>query len=143
MSIVTMRPTQESNCPPLVYTMCYPLLLLAVTTLNLRGLFVTVLSPACKLKQVCASMGANPCKNNAKCMDTNQPGDGYKCIECPTGYRGKFCQINNNECDASPCANNGKCTDGVNTYTCDCTGTGFTGMCVVMCCTFKERFGAR
>jgi Notch-like protein len=30
-------------------------------------------------------------------------------------------------CDSNPCQNGGQCTNGDNTYTCDCTGTGYTG----------------
>ena len=36
-----------------------------------------------------------------------------------------FSDIDN--CSPNPCQNNGICTDGVNSYTCDCSGTGFTG----------------
>ena len=32
-----------------------------------------------------------------------------------------------NECDSNPCMNSGLCSNEVNTYTCDCTGTGFSG----------------
>ena len=31
------------------------------------------------------------------------------------------------DCTASSCQNGGLCIDGVNTFTCDCTGTGFEG----------------
>ena len=31
-----------------------------------------------------------------------------------------------NECNSNPCAR-GQCTNDVNDYSCNCTGTGFTG----------------
>jgi hypothetical protein len=48
---------------------------------------------------------------------------------CRAGYRGKFCEEDINDCavgpeKASPCQNGGNCTDGINSYTCDCSGTG-------------------
>ena len=31
------------------------------------------------------------------------------------------------DCTADACANNGQCIDGINDFTCDCTGTGYEG----------------
>ena len=31
------------------------------------------------------------------------------------------------ECSEEPCLNGGNCTDGVNNFTCNCTGTGYSG----------------
>ena len=33
-----------------------------------------------------------------------------------------------NECESEPCVNGGECHDGVNRYSCDCSGTGFQGI---------------
>ena len=38
-----------------------------------------------------------------------------------------FLQENINECASNPCQNGAPCVDGVNGYTCNCAGTGFTG----------------
>lgn len=43
-----------------------------------------------------------------------------------------YCEINIDDCapDAEgnvPCKNDGKCYDGVNSFTCDCNDTGYTG----------------
>lgn len=43
-----------------------------------------------------------------------------------TGYRGRNCSENVNECDSSPCLNGGTCQDAVNNYTCICAPL-FTG----------------
>ena len=52
---------------------------------------------------------------------------------CPPGYNGRFCEKNIDDCapDADgnlPCQNYSNCIDGVNSFTCNCTGTGFTGL---------------
>ncbi|XP_052242513.1 uncharacterized protein LOC127852603 [Dreissena polymorpha] len=44
---------------------------------------------------------------------------GYSC-SCPSGYTGKNCQTDINECATNPCSNGGTCTDKVNGYLCAC-----------------------
>ena len=36
-------------------------------------------------------------------------------------------RIDIDDCKEDSCKNNGQCVDGVNTFTCDCDGTGFEG----------------
>ena len=43
------------------------------------------------------------------------------------GFRGKTCNINIDECASNPCNQRGQCIDGINSYTCNCTGSGYTG----------------
>ena len=54
----------------------------------------------------------------------------YTCI-CDSGYQGVFCSDDLDEClepeGLTYCQNNGTCINGVNTKTCDCTGTGWEG----------------
>jgi hypothetical protein len=59
---------------------------------------------------------------------TNTPG-GNTCGACPSGYTGTGAAgcTNIDDCSPQPCLNGGTCTDGVNSYTCVCTG-GYTGM---------------
>lgn len=44
------------------------------------------------------------------------------------GFRGKTCNINIDECASNPCNQRGQCIDGINSYTCNCTGSGYTGL---------------
>ena len=43
-----------------------------------------------------------------------------------TGYEGRLCEVNINECIDSPCKNGGSCVDLVNGYQCLCV-SGYTG----------------
>ena len=45
---------------------------------------------------------------------------------CPTGYTGRLCDTDIDECASYPCQNGGACEDGVNGYTCTCVD-GFGG----------------
>ncbi len=43
----------------------------------------------------------------------------FEC-SCLAGYRGRYCEVNVNECDSNPCQNGGVCLDGVARYSCQC-----------------------
>ena len=76
---------------------------------------------------------SNPCLNAGTCYANST----YYWCNCSTGFYGNNCQLRLDPCALSSpplknqlkCANAGKCIDAVTTYnyTCDCTGTGFTG----------------
>ena len=53
------------------------------------------------------------------------PLNCYSC-SCPSGYTGRLCETNVDECVSQPCLNDGTCVDGIDSYTCNCTA-GFTG----------------
>ncbi|XP_015599265.1 protein crumbs isoform X2 [Cephus cinctus] len=68
------------------------------------------------------------CQNGARCDFLYQPPQ----CTCLPGYTGLYCETNIDDCAPDvdgnvPCKNDGKCYDGVNEYTCNCTGTGYRG----------------
>lgn len=73
----------------------------------------------CVVIDDCAS---KPCNNGGTCTDLK---DDVIC-DCPSGYSGKFCEIENDECLSDPCYQGATCVDKVNGYECVCE-TGFTG----------------
>ncbi|XP_038064211.1 fibrillin-1-like isoform X3 [Patiria miniata] len=80
------------------------------------GGFTTIINPVCD---------ANTCLNGGVC--SIDPAIGFVCA-CTPEYTGLNCETlrDGNDCQPKPCTN-GLCEDGVNTFTCDCTGTDFTG----------------
>lgn len=75
-----------------------------------------------KMETISLSLIKCPCPENSWCVPKGQ--SLYDC-KCHTGYTGKHCDININDCVTVNC-NSGRCIDGVNTYTCSCL-PGFTG----------------
>lgn len=66
----------------------------------------------------CAS---SPCGNGGTCFGN---GTGYTC-SCVTGFTGRRCEVNINDCAPQPCLR-GTCVDQVNGVLCQCP-FGFTG----------------
>ena len=67
--------------------------------------------------------------SNRECEDATPPCDGSQDLVevlplTPTSDR--RCAVSD-DCAGSPCLNGGLCVDGVLSYTCDCTGTGYAG----------------
>jgi cysteine-rich repeat protein len=82
------------------------------------------------------SVCVNTCGNGAldgdeACDDANgDSGDGCNaCAEEPdfrcTDEPSVCTRVN--DCEPEPCDNGGVCVDGVNSFSCECSGTGFTG----------------
>lgn len=46
--------------------------------------------------------------------------------QCSSGYTGRLCEVDVNECDPSPCLNGATCVDGQGSFTCRCP-PGFNG----------------
>jgi hypothetical protein len=64
----------------------------------------------------------------------NEEDNVYECVpECAAGFAdddgipANGCETDIDDCTADACENGGECIDGVNSITCDCTGTGFAG----------------
>ncbi|KAK3088892.1 hypothetical protein FSP39_025053 [Pinctada imbricata] len=68
----------------------------------------------------------SPCLNNGSCVDQNSGSNNYQC-NCLPGFNGFNCEVDINECGQNPCNNGGRCIDGINSFTCNCTGTGYQG----------------
>lgn len=79
------------------------------------------------LHPLCANQ---PCQHNGTCFVLNGPGTSsspkVQC-DCEPGFAGARCEIDLNECDAQPCMNGGRCVDLINSFECNCAGTGYAG----------------
>ncbi|XP_069053640.1 sushi, nidogen and EGF-like domain-containing protein 1 isoform X2 [Lepisosteus oculatus] len=74
---------------------------------------------------VCLNL--RPCLNGGHCIDDCITGHPSFTCSCLTGYTGRRCQIDVNECSSYPCQNGGTCIDGQNNFTCHCH-PGYTGL---------------
>ena len=63
------------------------------------------------------------CSNFITC--TCVPCPIHRCI-CPSGYNGKDCSGDINDCDQHICQNGATCVDGLNKYSCKCV-KGYSG----------------
>ena len=66
----------------------------------------------------------NPCDTDNTVSCTNSIGS-YTCT-CKTGFDGKNCENNINDCQDDSCSFGGTCNDGVASFTCTCA-PGYTG----------------
>uniref|UniRef100_H2YSX9 EGF-like domain-containing protein n=1 Tax=Ciona savignyi TaxID=51511 RepID=H2YSX9_CIOSA len=76
----------------------------------------------------CQHNGSNPCTSytcgNGLCSSVNAVD--YECL-CDAGFTGENCEQDVNDCQSDPCFNHGICHDLINSYECDCNGTGYNG----------------
>lgn len=70
---------------------------------------------------------ANPCKNQAVCINDNKNKNtyNYTCY-CQPGHEGKHCTLVTDMCLSHPCWNGAICHPHVNSYHCQCQ-PGYTG----------------
>uniref|UniRef100_A0A914HPZ6 Protein crumbs n=1 Tax=Globodera rostochiensis TaxID=31243 RepID=A0A914HPZ6_GLORO len=67
-----------------------------------------------------------PCQNGGTCVPLQQ-SDDFRCA-CIAGFTGKKCEVDIDECAAKPCLHGGRCFERVNSFECDCHGTGYKGL---------------
>ncbi|XP_061164593.1 protein crumbs-like isoform X2 [Saccostrea echinata] len=67
----------------------------------------------------------SPCLHGGTCLSQTSGVRSYRC-QCIQGYTGTNCEKDIDECAPNPCGD-GECIDGINSYSCNCTGTGFSG----------------
>lgn len=51
---------------------------------------------------------------------------GLECV-CAAGFAGRHCEVDLNDCVSDPCQNGGQCIDGIDSFRCDCSRTGYVG----------------
>nr|XP_020143666.1 sushi, nidogen and EGF-like domain-containing protein 1 isoform X2 [Microcebus murinus] len=73
---------------------------------------------------VCLAL--RPCLNGGKCIDDCVTGNPSYTCSCLSGFTGRRCHLDVNECASQPCQNGGTCTHGVNSFSCRCPA-GFGG----------------
>lgn len=96
----------------------------------------------------CAPSTCNPTLNpitNGPCLPDSEEAQSGKCFagcqqngvctiqlhepqcHCPSGFKGRFCEIEINECSGEPCYNGGQCLDLKQGYRCKCQ-PGYSGL---------------
>ncbi|KAJ7311098.1 hypothetical protein JRQ81_006697 [Phrynocephalus forsythii] len=80
----------------------------------------------------------NPCRNGGECQLVPNRGDAFTeyICKCPSGYEGKHCQNNMNECASQPCKNGGSCVNLNGDYVCKCASPYFGKSCHMRCGNF-------
>ncbi|XP_036757174.2 sushi, nidogen and EGF-like domain-containing protein 1 isoform X1 [Manis pentadactyla] len=73
---------------------------------------------------VCLAL--RPCLNGGKCIDDCVTGNPSYSCSCLSGFTGRRCHLDVNECASHPCQNGGTCAHGVNSFSCQCPA-GFGG----------------
>ena len=58
----------------------------------------------------------SPCEHGGTCVNI---AGSYRC-DCPSGFKGRRCEMNINECESNPCQNEGTCIDERGGFRCIC-----------------------
>uniref|UniRef100_A0A803V682 Slit homolog 1 protein n=1 Tax=Ficedula albicollis TaxID=59894 RepID=A0A803V682_FICAL len=78
--------------------------------------------PALSVQAKCNPCLSSPCQNQGTCH--NDPLGSYRCA-CPSGYKGRDCEVALSGCSSNPCANGGTCQPQ------EREGAGFRCLCPV------------
>lgn len=65
-----------------------------------------------------------PCHNGGVCSTEQSALDAGRCL-CPSGFTGRFCELDIDDCSSQPCVN-GRCVDLLDGFRCVCA-LGYTG----------------
>ncbi|XP_044516143.1 slit homolog 1 protein [Gracilinanus agilis] len=82
--------------------------------------------PSIAVQAKCNPCLSSPCQNQGTCQ--NDPLNSYRCA-CPSGYKGRDCEMSLNSCSSGPCENGGTCHSQAGEgagFTCSCPA-GFEG----------------
>ncbi|XP_006157460.1 slit homolog 1 protein [Tupaia chinensis] len=82
--------------------------------------------PSLAVQAKCDPCLSSPCQNQGTCL--HDPLEGYKCA-CPSGYKGRDCDVSLDSCSSGPCGNGGTChaqEAEEASFTCSCA-PGFEG----------------
>ncbi|OAF71501.1 hypothetical protein A3Q56_00717 [Intoshia linei] len=101
------------------YCICPSNHLSAPLSLKMWNYEIYVNSGKCAIKTYCST---TPCQNGGVCNESMYTHD----CSCVTGFKGKNCQVNIDDCVPNPCLNEKICFDGINAYNCDC-GSDYSG----------------
>ncbi|XP_072026359.1 uncharacterized protein [Amphiura filiformis] len=122
-------PTGCNNSPCQNNGICVPNGLNGYTCTCIDGYFGTT----CIYRDDCIYGDANGpinCQNGGTCSSEPNTGVFLICVNCNTGYSGRYCEIGPTGCNNSPCQNNGICVpDGQNGFTCTCINGYFGPTC--------------
>ncbi|CAH1255407.1 NOTCH2 [Branchiostoma lanceolatum] len=93
---------------------------------------VTVYDGACQSGSEYDDCASNPCRNGGTCQDGV---NSYTC-QCPPGWFGIHCELDNAACGSYPCQNGGVCSGGnFDNYVCTCRRGWRGDDCDVDVCT--------
>ena len=84
--------------------------------------YLQTLAFVCEFESVCFRH-ANFCVHGSCALY----GVNENCDCTGTGYTGKRCETEIDECEGRPCENEGICIDNVGSFECNCSGTGYNG----------------
>lgn len=89
----------------------------------MKNIFVVVIPGANCQDNVDYCLQYAPCQNQANCTDGKEVNE-YSCT-CASGWTGRNCDVDIDECQLGYCQNNATCNNTLGNYACACL-PGFT-----------------
>jgi hypothetical protein len=85
------------------------------STINVS--FLKTVGPQCENDVSICNVSESVCRNGGRCVDGF--GASFHC-ECESGWTGRTCEVDFDECGSQPCQNGGICVDKINDFSCAC-----------------------